>query len=64
MRTEALEVLGLSDKADRNLIQERYKVLIKNNHPDHGGSSYLAARINQAKDILLQDAPRETDQHQ
>ncbi len=52
-RSEALQILGLEEGADRDQITDRYKHLMKNNHPDRGGSSYLAARINQARDTLL-----------
>jgi hypothetical protein len=44
-RTEALAVLGLAEGADTDSIRSA--------HPDHGGSDWLAARINQARDILL-----------
>lgn len=49
----ALEIFELEPAASREQVLERYKHLIKNNHPDRGGSSYLAAQINQAKDVLL-----------
>lgn len=49
----ALEIFELGPDAGREQILERYKHLIKNNHPDRGGSSYLAAQINQARDVLL-----------
>lgn len=54
-RAEALLVLGLTDGATAKDIKEAHRKLISGMHPDHGGSDYLAAQINQAKDILLGD---------
>lgn len=53
-RQEALEILGLRDPASDDEILTRHRQLIQRIHPDRGGSDYLAARINQAKDFLLQ----------
>lgn len=53
-RIEAYEILGLQPGASRDEIQAAYRRLIQRVHPDQGGSSYLAARINQARDVLLQ----------
>jgi curved DNA-binding protein CbpA len=43
----------LQPGASREDIQAAYRRLIQRVHPDHGGSSYLAARLNQARDVLL-----------
>lgn len=52
-RAEALEVLGLRPDAGEVEIQLAYIRLIRTAHPDNGGSDWLAARINQARDVLL-----------
>jgi DnaJ-like protein len=51
-RQEALRVLGLDESATRDDVQREYRRLMRKIHPDLGGSSYLAAKINEAKDVL------------
>ena len=51
-RGEALEVLGLDERATREDVQREYRRLIKRLHPDLGGSTYLTAKLNEARDVL------------
>jgi DnaJ-domain-containing protein 1 len=52
-RREAALILGVSSSATEQEIHQAYKNLIMLNHPDIGGSSYLAMKINHAKDLML-----------
>jgi hypothetical protein len=59
-RSRALEVLNLPDTASREDVLLAHRELIKRVHPDRGGSSYLAAEVNRARDVLLSGSTRST----
>jgi DnaJ domain len=50
---EAFDILGLDPDAAASDIGDAHRRLLQLVHPDHGGSHYLAVKINQAKDVLL-----------
>ncbi len=50
---EALNILGLNGSPTKEDILKAHKRLIHKLHPDRGGSDFLAARVNQARDVLL-----------
>lgn len=54
---EAYHVLGLAEGASREEITRAHRRLMKKYHPDHGGSTAMAARVNEAKDVLMRRHP-------
>ena len=52
-RREAALILGVAEDASAEQVRDAHRRLIAKNHPDKGGSEYLAAKINQARDVLL-----------
>ena len=51
-RREAAQVLGLRDISSRDKIKEAHRRIMLLNHPDRGGSPFLASKINEAKDMM------------
>jgi hypothetical protein len=54
-REEALAILGLKDPLSRDALIQAHRRLMSKLHPDKGGSDYLAARVNLARDLLLRE---------
>ena len=54
-KTEACEILGLDDNPTKEEVENAYKRIMSNYHPDKGGSSYLASKINAARDLLINE---------
>lgn len=50
---EACQVLGIAQSANREEISQAHRRLMKKYHPDRGGSAAMAARVNEAKDVLM-----------
>ena len=53
-RAEAAMILGIEETASEIEIQKAYKQLMLKLHPDAGGNGYLAGKLNEARDCLLQ----------
>ena len=52
---EAYEILGLTMDATDDEIDHAYKELIRKNHPDLGGSEYIAKKINAAREYIIKN---------
>ncbi|CAN0507926.1 unnamed protein product, partial [Ectocarpus sp. 12 AP-2014] len=52
-RKEAALILGVRESATAQRIKDSHRRILMINHPDKGGSKYMAAKINEAKEILL-----------
>ncbi|GFR45303.1 hypothetical protein Agub_g6661 [Astrephomene gubernaculifera] len=52
-KREASLILGVRESAGEDRIKDAHRRIMVANHPDSGGSSYIAAKVNEAKDMML-----------
>ena len=52
-RKEAALILGIKQSASKKDITKAWKKLMLLNHPDNGGSTFVASKVNEARDFLL-----------
>mmetsp|Transcript_2157 Transcript_2157/g.5470 ORF Transcript_2157/g.5470 Transcript_2157/m.5470 type:complete len:111 (-) Transcript_2157:401-733(-) len=52
-KREAALILGLRESANEERVKDAHRRIMVANHPDSGGSSYIAAKVNEAKDMML-----------
>ncbi|CDP04286.1 unnamed protein product [Coffea canephora] len=52
-RREAALILGIRENVTADKVKEAHRKVMVANHPDAGGSHYLASKINEAKDVML-----------
>ena len=49
---EACQILGVKENASPDIIKKAHRAIMLPNHPDRGGSPFIASKINEAKEML------------
>ncbi|MCB2081072.1 MAG: hypothetical protein H6908_06205 [Hyphomicrobiales bacterium] len=59
---DALDILGLPESPlpDVQAVKQAYRKQMKRNHPDQGGSKYIASQLNAAKDTVLTEITKKS----
>lgn len=52
-KREAAQILNVRESATERVVKDAHRKIMMANHPDSGGSSYIATKVNEAKDLLL-----------
>jgi len=52
-RGEAVKILNVSSNASKQEMREAHRKLMLTNHPDNGGSTFVATKVNEAKEVLI-----------
>lgn len=60
-KREAALILGVRESAQADKIKEAHRKIMIANHPDSGGSSFLATKVNEAKEMMLGKGKRRTN---
>ena len=60
-KREAALILGLRESVATEKVKEAHRRIMIANHPDSGGSSFLATKVNEAKDMMLGKGKRRTN---
>eukprot|EP00457_Paulinella_chromatophora_P013630 gb/GEZN01013955.1/.p1 GENE.gb/GEZN01013955.1/~~gb/GEZN01013955.1/.p1 ORF type:complete len:125 (-),score=17.16 gb/GEZN01013955.1/:423-797(-) len=55
-RREAALIIGIRESSTPEVIMAKYRKLMIKNHPDRGGSPFLSAKVNEAKELLMKRA--------
>ncbi|TPX39749.1 hypothetical protein SeMB42_g06272 [Synchytrium endobioticum] len=60
-RREAAQILGIRENVPKDKLKEAHRRIMLLNHPDRGGSPYLASKINEAKEMLDRNTPSDIE---